>query len=273
MDDFGKICLLMTATIAPRNCPDAQFSSDERRRRYLRAFRYYLDRLGSAGYDDILFAENSGADLSDFATLIPAELSAHIELISAPPEIFPENLRKNNEFVLIDYAVDHSRILSKPDVAGFFKVTGRYYFQNIRSLIQDVRDAGKDLQLFCDQRDHRLYSKLGLKRKEQDGDTRFFFASVDFWRGNFYGYFRRNPEWRRVEDLMFETAVRHYGDKLCRFRFRHQPLIGGNRYVGGKGEYIISMGIKFSPRVFFAMYYMRWAIESLLRKIIPHFWF
>ena len=272
--DIGtqKVYLLMTATIAPRNCPDAQFEPVERRRRYLRAFKYYLDKIGMAGYDGIVFAENSGEELSDFAALIPSSVSAEVELLSAPPEIFPAELRKNNEFVLLDYAVDNSKLL-KGRIAGFFKVTGRYYLRNIGSLMKDVRNSCDDLQLYCDQRDHRLYSRLGLKRKEQDGETRFFFSSVKFWRENFYGYFKRHPEWRRVEDIMFEVAVAHYGDEKCRFRFGHQPLLGGNQYSGTQGQWITCMGVKVPPRLFFAIYGVRWVVESALRKVLPHFWF
>ena len=269
----GKIYLLMTATIAPRNCPDAQFEPQERRRRYLKAFHYYLENIGKGGYDGIVFAENSGEMLDDFVEMIPPCNSDSVELISAPPEIFPVNLRKNNEFVLIDYAVDNSKLLRGGGIDGFFKVTGRYYLRNIKSLLKDVRSSCDGLQLYCDQRDHRLYSRLGMKRKERDGDTRFFFCSIPFWRNNFYGYFRLNPEWRRVEDVMFEVAVRHYHDKSCRFRFRHQPLIGGNQYSAGQGDGIICMGVRLPPRLFFAIYHIRWLIESILRKIVPGFWF
>ena len=268
----SRIILLMTATIAPRNCPDAQFEPQERRRRYLNAFIYYLGNIGAGLYDGIVFAENSGEDLGDFEAEIPMPLRKSVELLSAPPEIFPANLRKNNEFILLDYAVDHSRLLHG-DIAGFFKVTGRYYMRNIKSIMKDVRGSCDSLQLYCDQRDHRLYSRLGIKRKERDGDTRFFFCSISFWRTNFYGYFSRHPEWRRVEDLMFDVAEQHYNDKRCRFRFNHQPLLGGNQYSGSQGQPVICMGVKLPPRIYFAIYYIRWCVESFIRRALPNFWF
>ena len=268
----SSIVLLMTATIAPKDCPDAQFDSDERRRRYLRAFEFYVRRLNSKMYSGIVFAENSDANLDDFAAVVPQEYSKAVEFVSAPSGIFPKNLQKNNEFVLIDYAIDHSRLL-KESVMGFFKVTGRYYFRNISSLLKDVLQRGSGLRLYCDQRDHRLYSKLGLKKKEQDGETRFFFCSVQFWRENFYGYFKRNPKWRRVEDIMFEVAVRHYGDNDCCFRYPHQPLLGGHQYSSKQGVDIVCMGVHFNPRVYFAFYYVRWFFESLIRRVFPRFWF
>lgn len=272
MNDSEKICLLMTATISPRNCPDAQFSPEERKRRYLTAFQYYIDRIGVAGYDYIVFVENSGVDLSDFERVIPNNVRDDVEVLSAPPGIFPVHLGKNNEFNLIDYAIDYSKKLHE-EIAGFFKVTGRYYFRNIASLLRDVRRAGMGLQLYCDQKDHRLYSRLGIGKEESDGETRFFFSSLAFWRENFYGYFKRYPKWRRVEDIMFETAVRNYGNQNCRFRFRHQPLLGGNSFSGAQGGYIISMGIKMPPRIFFAVCHFRWLVESALRVLLPSFWF
>ena len=271
----NNIILLMTATITPRNCPGAQFDPEERRKRYLKALVFYLGKLDEGVVDGIVFAENSASFLDDFKAIIPSHLNDKVELISAPPEIFPENLGKNNEFVLIDYVVDNSRLL-QDNIVGFFKVTGRYYFRNLASLVGDVRSAIKEqgqLNIYCDQRDHRLYSTLGIKRKERDGDTRFFFCSIQFWRDNFYGYFTRNPEWRRVEDIMFEVAEQHYGDKMCRFRYCHQPLIGGNQYSSGQGQSIICMGVRLPPRVFFAVYYIRWLVESMIRKCAPSFWF
>lgn len=240
MKDTSRIVLLMTATIAPRNCPDAQFTPEERRCRYLRAFSWYLSKLTNAKkrcpYDAIVFAENSGSDLRDFEQLVPYECKENVEFVSAPVEIFPPNLRKNNEFVLIDYALNNSRLLAE-EIAGFFKVTGRYYFRNIDLLLSDVRKEKEGLELFCDQIDHRLYSTFRLKGCEQDGETRFFFCSIKFWRDNFYGYFKRNPEFKRVEEVMFETAVKNYGKKNCKFRFAHEPLLGGHQFAQGGWGY------------------------------------
>lgn len=265
------IILLMTATISPVNCPGAQFTPDERRCRYRRALLFYLRRIGRCGYQGIVFVENSDSDLGDFKAMVPDELRPCVEFLSPPSRIFNKKLGKNNEFPLIDYAVDHSRLLNG-GVHGFFKVTGRYYFRNIGSLVRDVRKEGAAVRLFCDQKDHRLYSRLGIKKEERDGETRFFFCTVPFWRENFHSYFARNPSWRRVEDIMFEVAVKHYGDETCRFRFAHQPLLGGCSFGGNQGG-VICFGVKFPPWMFFAVYWFRWLLETIVRKVLPSFWF
>lgn len=266
-----EISLLMTATISPRNCPGAMFTPQERRKRYLNAFKFYLEKLEKGVFPRLVFAENSDSDLKDFYDAVPDGLKDRVELLSAPATLFPEALGKNNEFPLIDYAVDNSKLLASSD--GFFKVTGRYFFRNIKSLIRDVVSVKTPLDLYCDQKDHRLFSALGLKKKERDGETRFFYSTLDFWRKNFYGCFAGNPEWRRVEDIMCEVALSHYGDDRCRFRFKHQPLTGGDYYAGSDGEYIISMGIKMPPRLYFFLDYFRWMAESLIRRVFPRFWF
>ncbi len=266
-----RINLLMTATISPKNCPGAKFSPEERRARYLNAFRFYLKKLEEGVFSGLVFAENSNSDLNDFIEAIPDELKEKVEILSAPLTCFSEKLGKNNEFLLIDYAVDSSKLLAFSD--GFFKVTGRYFFRNIKSLVKDVVSTAAPLDLYCDQKDHRLFSSLGSKKRERDGETRFFYSSIDFWKKNFYGYFVKYPMWRRVEDLMFDVAQSHYGDERCRFRFKHEPLIGGDYYGGSDGEYIISMGMKMPPKCYFVIVYFRWILESALRRILPHFWF
>lgn len=267
---FRKIPLLMTATIAPRNCPDAEFSDGERREQYLKAFSFYLGLLANSTtckYDGIIFAENSAADISDFKKMVPCHLSNCVEFIKAPSELFPVELRKNNEFLLIDYVVDHSVLVR--EALCFFKVTGRYWFRNINSLVGEIRTVGESLDLYCDQRDHNVYSSLGLKKKEKDGETRYFYCSRLFWCQNFYGYFRKNPQWRRVEDVMFDVARQHYGDNRCRFRFVTEPFQCGNRRSGS----VVSFGIHWSPSVFSKIYLFRWCLDSLLRRWFPRFWF
>lgn len=274
MDDPEKICLLMTATISPRNCPDAQFSPEERHGLYLRAFNYYVGLLGrgEGGFDHIIFADNSGTDLQSFRDCVPHSLEDKIEILSPPRDLFPQYLGKNNEFGIIDYAVEHSVFLR--DVKSvFFKVTGRYYFKNIESLINDVKKCG-DIDLYCDQKDHSLLTMFGLHGREKDGETRFFACSTGFWKEHFYKYFVRFPQWRRVEDIMFEVAQKNYMNKRCRFRFRREPFIEGTNFTSGTGgKKIVSFGMEMSPEAYAKVYRIRWVLETLMRKMMPWLWF
>lgn len=164
------IVLLMTATIAPKGVFDAKFSVAERWQQYLAAFKFYLRHLKPGRtYDYILFCENSDTDLSPLEALVPPELSERVGFVSAPSRLPPPKLRKGNEFGLMDYACDHSPLLL-PEGRVFFKVTGRFATLNIDTLLREVRKCDEALELFCDQKDHRLYSRLGLDWCQQDGE-------------------------------------------------------------------------------------------------------
>ena len=261
-----SLTLLMTATIAPHNNPDAHFEVAERRRQYLDAFAFYLKHLAQNTYDRLLFCENSGDELEDFRAMVPANLLKRVYFLCAPPEIFPAYLRKSNEFLLIDYACDHCPWL-REDNAAFFKVTGRYRTLNIAALINDVHRAGL-VDFYCDQKDHRLYSRLGLNWCQQNGEMRYIYMTVDFWRKHFYGYFTKHPEYRAVEEIVFEVARTHYNDSSCRFRFRHEA-----RFRGFQGQQAAFLGMRFSPMMDYLTSDLRWALAAFLRRLFPRWWF
>ena len=242
-----SLTLLITATIAPHNNPDAHFEVAERRRQYLDAFAFYLKHLAQNTYD-------------------PANLLKRVYFLCAPPEIFPVYLRKSNEFLLIDYACDHCPWL-REDNAAFFKVTGRYRTLNIAALIKDVHRAGL-VDFYCDQKDHRLYSRLGLNWCQQNGEMRYIYMTVDFWRKHFYEYFTKHPEYRAVEEIVFEVARTHYNDSSCRFRFRHEA-----RFRGFQGQQAAFLGMRFSPTMDYLTSDLRWALAAFLRRLFPRWWF
>lgn len=62
--------ILMTASVSTRGMKGACFTDDERERMYLNALSYYLLALPDA---KIVFAENSGWNLEDFARKLPEE--------------------------------------------------------------------------------------------------------------------------------------------------------------------------------------------------------
>ena len=65
-----KNIVLLTATIAPAKGVPALAMTDavERSATYLAAFEFYLSKIGVA-FDGIVFAENSGADITEFQNL------------------------------------------------------------------------------------------------------------------------------------------------------------------------------------------------------------
>lgn len=226
-----------------------------------------MKHLKKGTYDRLLFCENSGVSLDIFRAMVAPELQNRVCLLSAPPEIFPAHLRKSNEFVLIDYACDHCPWLQEAD-AAFFKVTGRYQTLNIAALIREVRRAGETCAFYCDQKDHRVYSALGLPWCQKNGEMRYIFMSVAFWRAHFYGYFTQHPAYRAVEEIVFDVATAHYHDPTCRFRFKHEA-----HFRGYQGQQAAFLGMRFSPKADYLTADLRWLLAALLRRLFPRWWF
>lgn len=261
------IVLLMTATVDPKGCPDARFAVSERQRQYLSAFAFYLRKLArGGGYDAILFCENSGADLSAFRALVPPALRDRVAFLSAPPERFtPEKGKSYNEALLMDLALEACPARWAP--ALFFKVTGRYAILNIGTFLRECRKAGPSLQLFCDQKDHRLFSRLGLSWCEQWGETRYFAFTQAFWDTWFRA--KAGRDGRDFEAFIFDVARANYGRKDCRFRFRQEAFIHG--VGGGNHVHFANLPLPFwAERPWF---FLRAMVDTLLRRLFPKWWF
>lgn len=268
----NRIFLLMTATLEPHNCPARiSLSNEERRTMYLRAFKYYLNAMRRRGckYSGIVFCDNSGADLTEFKDqFLDDEM---VELISAPPAIFPQYLGKNNDFNIIDYAVDHSRLLAL-DGASFLKVTGRYYITNINDLIGDVLRYSGEEDFFIDLCYYRHTEDKRRKYKTKGADTRYFYSSVVFWKSELYGWFKRYPENCPVESCAYDVAVAHAGNIRCHTRFRREAYIEGDEFTSKNAPYICCCHINMPPELYFKIRWLRSRVKTVLRRLLPFVW-
>jgi hypothetical protein len=129
--------LLLTATVSPR--PDqpslALVNPAERFEEYRNAMAHYVKLLNMGAISGILFAENSGYDLTRFAALFPL---ARIEWLSIDPEVIPSGFHRGYaEFQLIDAALARSQLFQcmSPDVR-IWKVSGRYIVRNLRRVVR-----------------------------------------------------------------------------------------------------------------------------------------
>jgi len=149
--------LLMTATIIPkRGVPNlVRTDPDVRRRDYEEAFRFYASLLGTS-LDFIIFAENSGADLGSLERLAQEiGVGGRVEFLSFDGLAYPpEYDRGYGEFLLVDYAMQNSRILQENDTGSdllIWKVTGRYRIDNLARMISRRPET---FELYCNFRNH-----------------------------------------------------------------------------------------------------------------------
>ncbi len=151
-----KRILLLTATITPRSGePLLQLTDPTNRMQdYKKAFLFYLDFLG-AGIDNILFVENSEADLNFLQETIPDHLHAKTELISFYGLDYPvEHGRGYGEFRLIDYAMKNANIFKNCSESDtIIKITGRYRLLNFDKILRKL-PSGYDL--YCNHRNYPI---------------------------------------------------------------------------------------------------------------------
>lgn len=152
---MNKNVLLLSATIRPpTGVPNlSRTNPDVRLRDYLAAFDFYLAQLNH-GLDAIVFAENSGSDLSPLAERASAAGAGRcVEFVSFNGLDHPPTYgRGYGEFKLVDHAMAHSVILSGDrDSLTVWKGTGRYILRNLGYLI---RTCPRPFDLYCNLRDY-----------------------------------------------------------------------------------------------------------------------
>jgi hypothetical protein len=150
--------LLLTATITPpAGARDlTRRDANIRLADYLRALEGHLSLLETGLMDGMVFAENSGSDLSAIESAAAARgLRDRVELLSFDDRGEPPSYgRAYGEARIFDHAMAHSRRVGALDDRDvIWKVTGRYTVKNFRALV-DSRPA--HAELYCNMRDYPI---------------------------------------------------------------------------------------------------------------------
>lgn len=139
--------LMLVGTITPHRDLTDDLSIravDERRAQYLDNFARALARRRGR-VNGIVFAENSGADLSDFRALAAGR--SDVEILSLPaPEVATGLGRGYLETLLVGQAVQASRLVSHEENPLVLKQTGRYHLRNFNAMLRSL-DGNADLCL------------------------------------------------------------------------------------------------------------------------------
>jgi hypothetical protein len=142
----------MTATITPLPGIPALARTDPKLRvqDYQASLAFYSSMLGRC-FDAIIFAENSNSDLSPLvAAHAKSRYFDKLEFISFYGlDYKPAYGRGYGEFLLVDHAIDTSKLLLPDDV--IWKVTGRYIVRNIERIVVS-RPPTSDL--YCHMRNY-----------------------------------------------------------------------------------------------------------------------
>lgn len=224
-----KNILLLTATITPPAGARDLSRADPSQRLddYVRALGVYAGLAADGVVDRIVFAENSESDLDPLRECVrdrgvEDRVEFHSEYgLDYPPEYG----RGYGEFRLVDRAMGSPAMHGVEPDDRIWKVTGRYVFRNIRSLIGDPPDR---FDLYCNCRDRPM---------------RITDQHLQAWRygvyeprlSGLYRHLKESETGQMSEQSMRQLIDDGYFDGLDVVpRFRHTPVIDGYRGWDGK---------------------------------------
>jgi len=260
---------LMTASVSTHGMKGACFTDEEREMMYVDALTYYINNLLSKEPEQrIVFAENSGWDLTRIAARLPEYDKQRIEFVSLPVELFDVSRGKGyNEMLLINETVKRSQLVAES--GGFFKVTGRYPVYNLDYFVSKAsrRIYSKGYDMYCDIKDHKLYDWLRLGWNGHSFECRLFGLATDYWQKQFAEHYAdcNDYEGRPMESVMFLNVKNGGGGKKS-LRFRREPHFGG--LEGSNIDAPIFTKEQDSMRGKFKRF-----VGNMIRTFLPWFWF
>jgi len=148
--------LLLTATITPKlGVPNLKrIDPSVRLQDYRAALEYYLSTINDA-CDGIVFAENSNSDISILKDLVnECGMTEQVEFISVDGLDYPPSYdRGYGEFKLIDYAMEHSKLIQAQQTVRtvVWKCTGRYTIKNLSRFTQHQPSS---FDIYCNFRNY-----------------------------------------------------------------------------------------------------------------------
>ena len=183
--------LLLTATTNPGETINVTVNSvEDRRQQYLDTLEFYLE-VGV--FKKIIFAENSGDDLTFLASAQKKAAQAGVELEileKCGSNDWPTYGKGRGELSIIQQAFSRSIWLQEENTRAL-KITGRYVVKNVVELVKKVNQS--DAEVICD-----------LRGNLSTADARFFAASKRFIEEDFF------PKFELIDDrqeIYFEHVL------------------------------------------------------------------
>ena len=153
----NKYCILLTATIAPKNMTFTRRSDPKVRE------ADYLSGIENASRWGlpIIFAENSGYGLGRIKEALERSAPGNYEIVQTTEgQDFPVSRGKGyGELVLLTKAIPQSKLVNKSTY--IIKITGRYTIPNLNELIASL-ESGGDFIVAADYVPGKRYTMSGM---------------------------------------------------------------------------------------------------------------
>lgn len=137
---MAKNILVLTATVTPPH-DAAQLQRVDpllRLQDYATALEFYLKQMKLGVISSIIFSDNSNSDLKMLRDLVGKfDANDQVEFIPFEGLDYPPSFgRGYGEFKMLDYVMEHSRIIREAGSnANVWKITGRYVLENIGKVV------------------------------------------------------------------------------------------------------------------------------------------
>jgi hypothetical protein len=250
--------LVMTATIAPSANAQVKRSSPQvRLEDYKRALRFWLSYPHPAAAN-ILFLENSGADLSELRAIAEKQnpLNRAVEFLSLPVHEIPAGTNYGYaEMQTLDEGFALSKL--RRTTTHMIKTTGRLTFPTLGKALDRIANSGSaPLELMIDCR------RLGLFRRGYDARVQLFACSHSFYDRVLRESNREmnSTDVRLLEHLIYRKVIpfKDQPGYYLRFPCNIDPV----------GHFGFKDRRYDSPRAAVAR-----STRALLRVIAPGYWF
>jgi len=255
MNNEFKIGLLLTACIEPTQFKDKVHRNDTliRLEDYKTALKLWLHHK-DASITSIIFAENSGYDLTEIETVFLKEniYNRQYQIIQVIASKVPKGLHYGySELELIDNVLDKITLLNDNDF--IIKTTGRVYFPKISSLL--VKTVLR-YNFIADSRDFCFG-----KWKKNYVLSNLFIFNIHWYKENLFDKKRLMLELgvTHFETLLYKLLLVNKVDKkvLLRFPINVNPV--------GHGAHWNVNYQSFSKR-------LSYLLRAVFRKILPNIW-
>ena len=255
MNNEFKIGLLLTACIEPTQFKDKVHRNDTliRLEDYKTALKLWLHHK-DASITSIIFAENSGYDLTEIETVFLKEniYNRRYQIIQVKASIVPKGLHYGySELELIDNVLDKITLLNDNDF--IIKTTGRVYFPKISSLLVKMVPS---YNFIADSRNFNLG-----KWKQNYVLSNLFIFKILWYKKNLFDKKRLMLEFgvTHFETLLHKLLLVNKVDKdvLLRFPINVNPV--------GHGAHWNVNYQSLNKR-------LSYVLRAIVRKILPNIW-
>jgi len=167
MNNRPSVCLLLTATIDPKNISFMKRDNPLiREMDYLVALQQYCKLK-----IPFVFCENSDYDLTNIKQLLERTCTIPYEVLQYEGQDFPRTKGKGyGEMQTLSFAILNSKIIDNS--VYIIKINGRYFIKNIRNIISKLK--GNNVDVYAD-----------FSKNLTFADSRVFIFTKDFF-SNFF---------------------------------------------------------------------------------------